>query len=158
MSKKSRKKQAVVAKKSQPQWVLVGGVVALALVAIVAVILLSGSEDESPTGEATLISERISPQDYQSDFLANSSDHVLIDVRTPGEFADGYIEGAINLNVETLESNLDQIPRDKPVVLYCRSGNRSAVAADILESAGFTEIYDLGGIIDWAAAGYAVVQ
>ncbi|NDJ51555.1 MAG: rhodanese-like domain-containing protein [Chloroflexi bacterium] len=99
--------------------------------------------------------ELISPAGYVNDF-ASSTDHILVDVRTPEEVADGYIDGAINIPVDELEARLSELPDDAPVVVYCRSGNRSARAANILASNGY-EAYDLGGIITWEAQGYPVV-
>lgn len=117
------------------------------------------AETGGETGDLMVSSpQRINPQGYNTTFLDRDADHILIDVRTPGEFASGHIDGAININVQELSSRLSEIPQDKPVVLYCRSGNRSAQAAGILNSAGYTGIYDLGGIIDWQAAGYPMVR
>ena len=56
--------------------------------------------------------------------------------------------------MQDLDARKGEISRDKPVVLYCRSGNRSNQAAQILEGAGYKGVYDLGGIIAWQAAGY----
>jgi rhodanese-related sulfurtransferase len=75
---------------------------------------------------------------------------VLIDVRTPQEFAAGHIEGAKNIPVQELEQRLDDVgARDGSVVVYCRSGARSKRAARILEGAGFTDVYDLGPKTAW---------
>lgn len=101
------------------------------------------------------INARIAPSEYQESFAANV-DHILIDVRTPAEFSSGHIPGAINISVETLEQRLSEVSGDVPVVVYCRSGNRSAQAARILANAGYAQIYDLGGIVDWAAQGYPI--
>lgn len=73
----------------------------------------------------------------------------LLDVRTPEEFADGHIEGAVNVPVQSLRERLDEVPRDRPIVVYCQSGRRSAAAAAILEQAGYEAIHDLGGIGNW---------
>jgi rhodanese-related sulfurtransferase len=81
---------------------------------------------------------------------------LLLDVRTPEEFNSGHIAGAVNIAVEQLSERLSEVPQDKPVVLYCRSGNRSGQAAQILERAGYTQIYDLGGIITWQQQGFPV--
>lgn len=75
---------------------------------------------------------------------------LLVDVRTPQEFAAGAIEGAINVPVDQIGSRLAELePRDRPVVVYCRSGRRSAAAADTLFDAGFAQVYDLGGMTNW---------
>lgn len=75
---------------------------------------------------------------------------LLLDVRTPQEFADGHLEGAINVPVQVLERRLDDVgPKDRPLVVYCRSGGRSATATSVLRSAGFTSVHDLGPMGAW---------
>lgn len=95
----------------------------------------------------------ISPAGYQAQFAASGTAHALIDVRTPEEFASGHIEGAVNIPVEALAGRLSEVPSGQPIVLYCRSGNRSATAARMLADAGYTAIYDLGGVQRWTAEG-----
>lgn len=82
--------------------------------------------------------------------------HLLLDVRTGGEFQSGHLAGAANIPVEELSRRLAELPTDMPIVLYCRSGNRSAAAARILREAGYQNVYDLGGIIRWQAQGYPI--
>ncbi len=101
------------------------------------------------------VNTKITPADYQAQFGAGA-DHLLLDVRTPEEFNSGHIPGAVNISVDQLAQRLSEVPQDKPVVLYCRSGNRSNQAAQILDQAGYTQIYDLGGIITWQQQGYPV--
>jgi len=98
----------------------------------------------------------ISPQSYVSEYQSTGADHVLLDVRTPQEFASGHIEGAVNIAVEELEYRLSEVPADKEIIVYCQSGRRSAIAADTLEANGYT-VRDLGGVINWTGAGYALV-
>ncbi|MFN8489521.1 MAG: rhodanese-like domain-containing protein [Caldilineaceae bacterium] len=98
--------------------------------------------------------QKISPQDYQTKFGANGAKHLLLDVRTPEEYASGHIAGAQNIAVDTLEQHLGEVPKDQPVVVYCHSGNRSARAAQILQKAGYTQIFDLGGVVQWQQAGF----
>lgn len=75
---------------------------------------------------------------------------VLLDVRSPGEFAGGHIEGAINLPVQELHARLGEVgERTRAVVVYCRSGVRSASASATLRRAGFAAVHDLGGIGNW---------
>jgi rhodanese-related sulfurtransferase len=89
-------------------------------------------------------------------FIAKN-DVTLLDVRTPAEHAEGYIPGT-DFNIDVLEANftevaLEKIPKDKPVALYCRSGNRSKTAARILSEKGY-EVIELGkGFRAWEAAG-----
>ena len=82
----------------------------------------------------------------------------ILDVRTPEEFAAGYIPGAINvdLNGPDFKGEVGKLPKDGEYAVYCRSGNRSRSAADILARAGFTQLYDLGGIMQWQMAGLPV--
>ncbi len=80
---------------------------------------------------------------------------VIIDVREPEEFAVGRIPGATLIPLGELAGRTDEVPTDKPVVMVCRSGNRSAQAVQILQKAGFTNIHNMtGGMIEWTAAGY----
>lgn len=87
---------------------------------------------------------------------------VLLDVRTPGEFAAGHIEGAVNMN--SLEPDFlqraAQLPPEAPLLIYCRSGNRSGSIIERMEKAGIrNEIYHLArGINDWNAAGLPLTQ
>ena len=77
--------------------------------------------------------------------LLTTEEARLIDVRTPREFSNNGLEGADNIPLQELSSRLDEVgPKDEPVVLYCRSGNRSAQALDLLEQNGFEQVYDLG--------------
>ena len=85
---------------------------------------------------------------------------LLIDVRTPEEFAQGHIEGAANINWlgGTLISDVSGIDKTKPVLLYCGSGERSGEAMAALKQAGFTDIHDLkGGFEAWKADGQPVI-
>lgn len=100
--------------------------------------------------------QRLSPAAYMADFVDSGAGHQLIDVRTPVEYAAGHIAGSINIPVEEIGARLSEVSQDKPVVLYCRSGNRSNQAAQILDGAGYSGVYDLGGIGAWQSAGYGL--
>lgn len=79
---------------------------------------------------------------------------LLVDVREPAELKEsGWLRGAINLPMSTFGHRARGLPRDRPIVLYCRSGRRAAVAGDILTAMGFTQIYNLGGFSAAADAG-----
>jgi phage shock protein E len=74
----------------------------------------------------------------------------LVDVRTPSEFAARHIEGAVNIPVDALGASLKKVgPRDRPVVLYCASGARSALAARVLKQNGFKTVRNLGAMSRW---------
>lgn len=78
----------------------------------------------------------------------NVATSILIDVRSPEEFAAGHIEGAINLDYEsgTLEAELSTLDKNAVYMVYCHSGRRSALATTLMTEAGFTDVIDLGGI------------
>lgn len=74
---------------------------------------------------------------------------LLLDVRTPEEFAENHIPGAINIPVQVLHERVEELgSRERKVVVYCRSGARSARAAGMLRSAGY-EVLDIGGVHNW---------
>jgi adenylyltransferase/sulfurtransferase len=80
-------------------------------------------------------------------------DHVLVDVRTAEEAAICRIEGALLIPMATLDQALDRIPRDKPVVIHCKSGARSARAVAQLKAKGYGNTFSLsGGILAWIKA------
>ena len=99
----------------------------------------------------------LSPQDYMVSFRNAEVDHLLLDVRTRSEFDSGHIEGAVNIPLQELASRSNELPQDQPIVIYCRSGNRSAQAARLLDGQEFSGLYDMGGTIHWTAAGYPLV-
>ena len=82
----------------------------------------------------------------------------VIDVRTPAEFAAGHIPDAVNIDVESgsFADEIADLDQAETYVVYCRTGRRSALAADQMAEAGFTSVKDLGGLSSWANAGYPV--
>lgn len=136
-------------------------VTTLIIVALVAVAAWVAWSNMKPRSENTVIAaqrpasaiQRISPKQYQADYAQAGTEHILVDVRTPEEFASGHIAGAVNISLQSLPQRMSELPQDRPIVLYCRSGNRSNTAAQMLARAGYTDIYDLGGVIDWRAQG-----
>lgn len=83
-----------------------------------------------------------------------ASDTVVIDVRTPEEYAAGHLDGAVNLDVQSpqFDALVGQLPTDGEYVVYCRSGNRSAAAIDRMQALGFTSLVNAGGIDAAASA------
>lgn len=84
-----------------------------------------------------------------------NDDVQLVDVRTPEEFAEGHLPNAINININgsSFDSEIAKLDKAKPIMVYCRSGVRSAKAAASLKSKDFKNISDLsGGIISWKEA------
>ena len=81
-----------------------------------------------------------------------------LEVRNPSELDEKRIPGAVHVMLGTLVRRLDELPTDKPIVLQCRSGNRSAIAASILQANGIPEVMNLaGGIQAWEKSGLPVV-
>ena len=84
-------------------------------------------------------------------------DVAIIDVREEYEYNEGHIEGAALLPLGEIPDRIDEIPKDVPVILVCRSGNRSGQAYQYLTEQGFDNVHNmLGGMLDWAAYGYAI--
>ena len=83
--------------------------------------------------------------------MEEESGYIILDVRTPEEFADKHIPEAINIPNETIGT--DEIPelpdKDQLILVYCRSGNRSKQASEKLAALGYTNIVEFGGINDW---------
>lgn len=83
----------------------------------------------------------------------------LLDVRTPEEYADGHIAGAININIKSDDFSdvaAKRLSKDSTVLVYCRSGRRSMTAAEILAGLGYKVVNLDGGIIDWIEKGLPV--
>lgn len=76
---------------------------------------------------------------------------ILVDVRTKEEYLEAHIENAVLLTLDTINAMAPSVIKDKNITyfIYCRSGNRSAIAASELVIMGYTNIYDMGGISDW---------
>lgn len=94
-----------------------------------------------------------------AELLAATPAPILVDVRTPQEFAEGHLDGAtlVDLNAPDFADRIASLDRDASYVIYCRSGNRSAAAREVMAELGFTDVADIrGGIQAWSAAGLPV--
>ncbi|MFQ3621106.1 MAG: rhodanese-like domain-containing protein [Spirochaetales bacterium] len=74
---------------------------------------------------------------------------ILVDVRTAEEYSSGHIPGALNIPVDSIGRNYPTQDKDALIILYCRSGNRSGAAKQILEQAGFKRLVNFGGVNRW---------
>lgn len=94
--------------------------------------------------------------------LENSGDDcILVDVRTPAEYQEAHLKGAINIDVKdsTFKENaLKQLPKEKTIMVYCRTGHRSAMAARMLTAEGYMVFNLEGGITAWKEAGKETVK
>ena len=83
--------------------------------------------------------------------MEEETDYIILDVRTPEEFAEKHIPGAINVPNETIgDDEITELPdKEQLILVYCRSGNRSKQASEKLAALGYTNVYEFGGINDW---------
>ena len=81
----------------------------------------------------------------------NNPEVQLVDVRTPEEYAEGHIPGAVNMNVNdaSFDKQIASLDKNRPVALYCRSGRRSKIAATRIAKAGYKVVELNGGILSW---------
>lgn len=131
---------------------------------IIGVVLVGGcTGNETQTVAETQIIEVVTPQEAFNmiESNRNNPDFVIIDIRTPEEFTEGYIEGAINIDYysATFEDELDSIDKNKMYLIYCQWGNRSGATLATMEGLKFMEVYDIkSGIEAWLAEGLPVVK
>jgi len=90
----------------------------------------------------------ITVQDLKK-MIDNHEKFILIDCRTDGEVENGMITGAKHIEMHEIESQIDSLPKDKEIVIYCHSGGRSAYLVNILQSKGFNVKNLMGGIRAW---------
>ena len=111
-----------------------------------AALLLAGcaAPEEKNTYRQINMDEAITMMDEESGYI-------ILDVRTPEEFAGKHIPGAVNIPNETIgTTEIPELPdRDQLILVYCRSGNRSKQASEKLVALGYTNIVEFGGINDW---------
>jgi len=92
------------------------------------------------------------------EIIENNEDFLILDVRTLEEYDEGHILGVVLIPVDELEDTLNKLTKDKPIIVYCKAGIRSNIAANILINNGFTHVYDMsGGITEWIEKGYPVI-
>jgi len=100
-----------------------------------------GCTSAPPAPDAPLVSGgRVHGQRAQA---LVSEGAILLDVRSPSEFAGGHVEGALNIPVQSLAQRMGELPKGKQIVVYCKSGRRSAAATKMIHEAKF-DVYDLG--------------
>lgn len=99
----------------------------------------------TPQGAPTRQPQRVTGAEARK-FVAAGA--LLLDVRTPDEFNELHLDGARNIPVSDVQRALPTLPKDKPIVVYCAVGSRSAMAASILAAAGF-DVKNLGAMGNW---------
>ena len=142
----------------------------LLVVLLVAAIILSAGCAKTPPEITADITPQVAPIikdiNTQDAFTLiqenqNNPDFVIIDVRTPEEFAQGHLANAINIDSysDTFRDELNNLDKDKTYLVYCAVGSRSASALVIMQELGFMEAYNmLGGINQWQAEGLPITE
>jgi len=112
-----------------------------------ALVFLGGCANVTDTENEVML---ISPEEVKS-MMEENEDFTLVDVRTQAEYDEGHIPGSVLIPVDELEERAGGILADKDakIVIYCRTGNRTKTAGEILKRLGYRNLYDLGGIVDW---------
>jgi rhodanese-related sulfurtransferase len=130
---------------------LLWGIVALVVLGLGVVWMMSRN-----TTTTTSLPSEISVADAVAKQKAGA---FILDVREPSEWNDAHIAGATLISLGELQSRVNELPKDKEIVVVCRSGNRSAQGRDILLNSGFTQVTSMaGGLNEWKAAGYPTVS
>ena len=137
----------------------------IALVVIATLAACGGEDTATANPEAEAIDRPagvrlVAPPEADSIRADPPPELVILDVRTPEEFAEGHIDGATMLDFYEPEfaDAIAELDRDQPYVLYCRSGNRSGQTAALMTQLGFTDVAEIdGGILAWQAEGLPLV-
>ncbi|MBK9639146.1 MAG: thioredoxin [Bacteroidetes bacterium] len=115
---------------------------------------------QQSTNKGKSVNEKVSIEQFEK-LLIEKSNAIILDVRTPEEFAAGHVKSAVNLNIHdaTFKNELAKLDKSKPVLVYCKSGSRSAAAASQMEAMGFNEVYNFGGgMLAWSNAEKPIVR
>ena len=117
-----------------------------------------GDNNHSTENTRNTINRKMSADEFEKK-LSILTEAQLIDVRTPGEYEEGHLKSAANIDFNSVnfKERVSKLKKNSPVLIYCLSGGRSSSATREMEEMGFTEIYNLdGGIIKWRSAGKAI--
>jgi len=126
-------------------------VVVIAAIAVVAVLLVL-NRPRAAAGALTNVS-------VQQLYEAARAGALVLDVREPFEYAEGHVAGSVLVPLASVGVRAGEFPKDEPVYVFCRSGNRSLQAAQTLVAAGFSDVRNVeGGIIAWTAARLPVTR
>ena len=126
--------------------------IAVIILAIMGTLCINGCQTNVSSEENIAVENaymKISAEDAKE--IMDPKDFVLIDVREEDEYAQGHIEGAILIPYGEIEERAESelIDKEQTILIYCRSGRRSAIAAQSLVELGYTNVRDFGGIMDW---------
>jgi rhodanese-related sulfurtransferase len=114
--------------------------------------LKDGLQSLEARPELIQFTERLSAQ-YAADLLASKQPPLPVDVRAPRERDQKYIAGSVSMPLNHLTENLEKLPKDRPLLVYCAGGYRSSIAASLLQRSGFDSVGEIaGGIVGWEVA------
>lgn len=148
-TKVTRKSARTAAKNNPPLPLLIGGAVVL-LLALVGVVWLGGQGQAQTASLPSEISAAEAYQMYQEGAF-------VLDVREPFEWDEYHAPNTTLIPLGELAARLDELPKDREIVIICRSGNRSLQALNLLKQSGFTNATSMsGGLISWRSAGYPI--
>lgn len=125
----------------------------IALFLILSTFIITGcttlNNDRSSKEQELVTVSKITSEEAKEEM--NNRDVVILDVRTEEEYNSGHIENSMLIPIDDLENKAEEVLKNKnqKILVYCRSGNRSEKAADLLVKMGYTNVYDFGGIKDW---------
>ena len=139
---------------------------ALCIISVLLCILLTACGDDSSIGiiggadgpTSIIVAEKGEKAMYEQitaeeakKIMDSGEEHIILDVREQGEFEEGHIPGAILIPYTAIENKAEEMlpDKDKLILVYCRSGRRSKIAAEALSKLGYTNVKEFGGIIDW---------
>jgi hydroxyacylglutathione hydrolase len=111
---------------------------------------LQGYFSSDVCNESAELEKTLSVNTAQMLQLASKQEAVVLDVRGSNERAAGHIPGTRHIPLGYLQDHLDELPRDRPIAVHCQSGSRAAIAASVLQAAGFEQVLSVkGGYAEW---------
>jgi len=150
------------AKKAAPKFPLYWALVGIAVLALggLGIFMLTQNRSAAPAASANEVSSALPAVISVADAHQKYNDGAFVlDVREPSEWDSFHAPNTTLIPLGELASRVDELPKDQPIVVVCRSGNRSQEGRDILLAAGFTQVTSMdGGLNDWKAAGYPTVS
>lgn len=125
----------------------------IVLFLILSTLVISGcttlTNGTSSNGQESITVSKITSEEAKEEM--KNSDVIILDVRTEEEYKSWHIENSMLIPIDDLEYKAEEVlvNKEQKILVYCRSGNRSKTAADLLVKMGYTNVYDFGGIKDW---------
>ncbi len=147
-----RQNKAISKRNNNLLWII-GGIGLIVIIAFAAVMLLNQTKNTTAAGKP--------PAEISVDeaVAKRNQGAFILDVREPQEWEEYHIPGSTLIPLGDLPNRLSEVPKDKEIVVVCRSGNRSREGSEILKNNGFTSVTSMaGGLKEWSAKGYETVS